>query len=248
MRHGIYVVSKVRHAEVWKGLRDRGFPIMSSWIDDGLEHEIDFSEAWPRYLSEAGQATYAIVFATEGEVLKGGLLEAGAALANGAHVFVVGDVPQLRTVRYHPRLKPATSIQHATSMIADMVGVRIGSRLQGDIAHWVERVFGSTCLFDMEERGKRVAEESIELFQALGLPREMLDKIVDHVYSRPVGVVEQEIAGVGTTIMSLSEAYGVSFDCEVAKELKRVEALPIEHFRNKRKEKVAAGISMVPSV
>lgn len=247
MKNGIYVVSKVRHAEMWRVMRERGLPIISSWIDDGLEAEIDFSEAWPRYLTEAAEASFVIVYAQPDEILKGGLLELGAALAQGAHAFIVGDIAALRTVRYHRRMRRALSVQHAVTQIQEITGVYLSCSTQTEIAHWVEGVFGTDCLYNMIERGERVGEETFELMQAIGIPRERINEIADYVYSRPVGVVEQEIAGVGTTIHAFAHAWGVSFANEVEKELARVQALPIEHFRNKRKEKVAAGISMLPS-
>lgn len=244
MRNGIYVVSKVRHAAVWKDLRERGYPVISTWIDDGLEHEIDFSEAWPRYIQEASRASFVIAYALPDEVLKGGLIEIGAALGNGAYVFVVGEINALRTVRYHPRVKTATSVAHALALIGEFGGAQIGNRRQQTTANWVGNAFGTACLYDMRERGRRVYEEAAELAQALNVPREELTRIADHVYSKPPGVVEQEIAGVGVSLLATSSAWGVSFDDVLDTEIERVHTLPIEHFRQKKAVKVAAGISM----
>lgn len=244
MKNSIYVVSKVAHAGVWKGLRDRGYPIISTWIDDGTEPGIDFIEAWPRYLGEAAQASFVIVYVLPGEELKGGLVEIGAALANNAYVFIVGSCPSaLRTVRHHPRVHQATSVGHALALMHEVTGVHIGKRTQTELADWVGRVFGQECLWDMKERSKRVGEESVELMQAVGIPKEEALKIVEYVYSRPPGVVEQELAGVGTTIQTACHAWGVGFEDVVDKELERVLSLPIEHFKNKHREKQRAGIT-----
>jgi hypothetical protein len=102
----IYVVSKTKHALMWKAAR-LTYPVIvvSSWIDDGSEDEIDFTEAWPRYLKEAASATHVVVHTEPGEELKGGLFEIGAALGAGARVFISGPVPsQMRTLVQHPNV------------------------------------------------------------------------------------------------------------------------------------------------
>lgn len=103
----VYVISKVKHAQQWQFLRDRSeglFTIISTWIDDGLEADIDFSEAWPRYLKEASSANFVIVHIDKGDVLKGGMAELGAALSHGAIAYVDGDVESLRTMSHHPNV------------------------------------------------------------------------------------------------------------------------------------------------
>jgi hypothetical protein len=102
-KHGIYVISKAKHAAMWQHYRAKGIPIISSWINDGEESTIDFSEAWPRYLAEASKAASIIVYLEPGDVLKGGLAEMGAGLASGARVIILGnEVDQFRTLQYHP--------------------------------------------------------------------------------------------------------------------------------------------------
>lgn len=243
MRHAIYVISKVRHAAMWKQYRERGYPIISSWIDDGLETEIDFSEAWPRYLSEASQAKFAILYVEPGEVLKGGLFEAGAALGNGAIAFCVGEVEAARTLRQHPNLRKAFTLQHAFAQINELTSVQLGSKMQSECAAWVTRTYGAEYLFDLLERARRHSEESVELAQAVGLSKEEFLAIVDHVYGKAVGEISQEIAGCGTTLMTLAEAHGVSFEEVTRHELDRVNSLPIEYFQKKHAAKRAAGIA-----
>lgn len=114
---GIYVVSKIRHADKWKKLRASGAPVISTWIDDGAADSINFATAWPRYLAEASRAAYLLVYVEPGEQLKGGLFELGAGLAGGATVIVVGFVPQLVSAREHPNLIEVPSLSTALSLI-----------------------------------------------------------------------------------------------------------------------------------
>jgi len=55
---------------------------------------------------------------------------------------------------------------------------------------------------DVEERMLRFSEEVIELGQAEGITREQYHALVDQVFDKPVGEVEQEIGGVLVTLGS----------------------------------------------
>ncbi len=89
---GIYIASKTQHAQRWRFLRDAvGYPIISTWIDEAGEGETsDWSDLWERCVREASTATALIVYREPDEVLKGGWIEVGAALAAGVPVFAVG--------------------------------------------------------------------------------------------------------------------------------------------------------------
>jgi hypothetical protein len=101
-----------------------GFPITSSWIDDG-EVGLDRAEAWPGYLAEAASATHLIVYLYGGDLypgdeLKGGVLEIGAALAVGAKVIFAGSgaMPEaMRTVLQHPNVFQVELIMDALAII-----------------------------------------------------------------------------------------------------------------------------------
>ena len=95
-KRGIYIVSKVRHAPKWRALRDHGLlPIISTWIDEAGEGETqDLTDLWHRCIAEATSAECLIVYAEPDDVLKGGLVEVGAALGSGVPVYVVGRQPR----------------------------------------------------------------------------------------------------------------------------------------------------------
>lgn len=113
--------------------------------------------------------------------------------------------------------------------------------LQHRISAWVAKCFGSSNLFDRHERTRRVVEEAIELCQAEGLRQAEVVRIAVRVYSRPAGEPDREAAGVGLTLLAWHQMDGSDPINVMQQELERVEALPIEHFRKKHQDKVAAG-------
>jgi hypothetical protein len=93
MRPTIYTASKTQHAEKWKALRASGVNVISTWIDEAGPGESScMIDLWKRCVTEASGADALIVYAEQGDILKGGYVEVGCALANGVPVFVVGPV------------------------------------------------------------------------------------------------------------------------------------------------------------
>jgi hypothetical protein len=101
---GIYVASRVVRAPVWKAYRERGIPIVSTWIDEAGDGETgDFGELWQRIRTEI-QRSRALVFYAAGVQdfpFKGALVEIGMALAMGKRVYAFLDDVMLdgRTMR-----------------------------------------------------------------------------------------------------------------------------------------------------
>jgi len=112
---------------------------------------------------------------------------------------------------------------------------------------WITSSFGWEVFRDKHERGRRFLEEVVELNQAMGVPHEDALRIVNHVYSRPVGKVEQEMGGVGITLLGLCGAMSLDFQKLTKRELDRVLALPADHFRKRNVLKAQAGIAMLPT-
>lgn len=89
----IYVASRASIPErsaMWRQLRDDGWQITSSWIDEAGEGETtDFSELWDRIMREIADARKVVLYAESGDFpLKGAILEAGIALGMGKPVIV----------------------------------------------------------------------------------------------------------------------------------------------------------------
>lgn len=109
---GIYIASKVRHADRWKALRQGGVPVISTWIDEAGEGETaSYADLWIRCISECRACSALIAYIEEGEVFKGGFIEIGAALSAGRPVFVVGPVPG--SFVHHPLVTRCVSLNAA---------------------------------------------------------------------------------------------------------------------------------------
>ena len=121
------------------------------------------------------------------------------------------------------------------------------NELTNKIVHWIVFSFGWEIFRDKHERGRRFLEEAVELNQAMGVSHEDALRIVNHVYSRPVGKVEQEMGGVGITLLGLCGAMSLDFEALTERELDRVLALPADHFRKRNVLKAQAGIAMMPT-
>lgn len=113
------------------------------------------------------------------------------------------------------------------------------------VSDWCADLFGEDVAKNTVERSARLVEEAVEVAQALKLPKDVAHRIVDHVYSRPVGDVPQEVAGVFLTILSLSTAAGVDLTDAFHKEWHRIND---ENVKKKilanNAIKHAAGLSM----
>ena len=89
MKTEIYVASKTLYAPMWRELREQGYNIISTWIDEARVGQTkSFADLAVRCIKEASEADITIVFALEDEILKGTLAEIGAALASGKQVLV----------------------------------------------------------------------------------------------------------------------------------------------------------------
>lgn len=116
-RSGAYMASKAAHAPRWLALRDAGFEISSSWIDDASGPDgFDPAELSVRCLRDIAASERLVLFLLPGDAPKGALLEAGAALALGVPVFQVGDSPALnRVFQAHP-------LWHRSDTLAEALG------------------------------------------------------------------------------------------------------------------------------
>lgn len=119
-RQGYYVASRTIHAPRWKELREQGAPITASWIDEAGEGQSgDYGELSQRCLDEIRRSRALIIYCEEGELLKGAIIEAGAALMAGTPVIQVGNCASLsRVFRKHPLWQEAETIPAALALAA----------------------------------------------------------------------------------------------------------------------------------
>ena len=120
----------------------------------------------------------------------------------------------------------------------------LSQTLQTGIARWIIEIFGWDSYLNKNERAKRFLEEAIELNQAMGVSQEDALRLVNHVYSKPVGDVEQELGGVGITLLALGSALSLDVSALTLREYARISALPADHFRKRQAIKAEAGVAM----
>jgi hypothetical protein len=73
---------------------------------------------------------------------------------------------------------------------------------------WALYTFGSTLVYNSQERCARFLEEALELVQALGFNKRRALALVEYVYGREPGEVDQEFGGVMNTLYLLGETGG----------------------------------------
>lgn len=112
--NSVYIASRTRHAARWRQLRANGFHIISTWIDEaGPGESACMKDLWGRCVREASMASRLIVYAEPEDLLKGALVEVGAALAHGVPVFVVGTSPSVSSWTNHYLVTICDSIEEA---------------------------------------------------------------------------------------------------------------------------------------
>jgi len=114
---------------------------------------------------------------------------------------------------------------------------------QAEIFAWVRATFGEDACTP-HERARRFLEEALELAQAAGLTKEDVDALAGYVFARPAGEAEQEIGGVGLTLLAYAESVSLSAELSKRKEWMRVLAKTPEHFRARHNEKADAGVAV----
>lgn len=112
---------------------------------------------------------------------------------------------------------------------------------QKGVSDWAIDAFGPEEALSVPHRGLRMLEEADEGAQAAGVTLEMAHKMVDYVWSRPVGNLGQELGGIGVTVLALAQAAGYDADAEEVREVERVLSKPREHFTQRNKVKNEAG-------
>jgi NTP pyrophosphatase (non-canonical NTP hydrolase) len=91
---------------------------------------------------------------------------------------------------------------------------------QKDWATWLRVAFPEDPVVRPKMRVTRFLEEAIELAQALGVEREKAHELLDFVYDKPVGAVDQELAGSFATLLLVAESQGLDLGQEGVKELR----------------------------
>lgn len=111
----IYVASKTKYARMWRELKVKGYPIISTWIDEaGPGESSDLPDLAQRCIDEAKRSTFLLLYCEKGDILKGALVEIGAALAYGVPIRCVGHCESIVSVfSKHPLWSEWSSLDAA---------------------------------------------------------------------------------------------------------------------------------------
>jgi NTP pyrophosphatase (non-canonical NTP hydrolase) len=107
---------------------------------------------------------------------------------------------------------------------------------QNRVKPWMDSCFGPTISADKVERNHRFLEEALELVQASGCTREESLQLVNYVYGRPQGDINQEVGGVMVTLAAHCLAHGVDMHEAGEIELARIWG-KIDQIRQKQASK-----------
>ena len=109
---------------------------------------------------------------------------------------------------------------------------------QKRVSAWVAKALGDDTAHNAPERSLRTVEEALELAQVCRVSREVLHRLVDYVFERPVGNAAQEISGVLVTLYSTADALDVNADEAFEAELARIQQPEVmEKIRRRQSEK-----------
>ena len=90
---------------------------------------------------------------------------------------------------------------------------------QENIKDWTISCFGKDVASNKAERNYRFIEEALELVQACGCTKEECLQLVDYVYGRDKGEVEQEMGGAFITLLALCNAHELEMETIVDKSI-----------------------------
>ena len=114
---------------------------------------------------------------------------------------------------------------------------------QDEVTAWVTGPLWHDMFDGQARAAARVVEEALELFQASGGTMLEADVISEHVWSRPVGEVSQELAGVMVSLLAAATANGYNLEAVTNTEIQRIVFIPKEVLLEKQAFKNNAGIT-----
>lgn len=107
---------------------------------------------------------------------------------------------------------------------------------------WGVRCFGMDHMNNRRIRSLRCTEEVVELGQALGVPEDVIHKLVSQVYAKAPGDVYQEIGGSMVTLTCLCRTMNINPEEALAYEVRRVLAKDPVHFKQRNQDKIDLGL------
>ena len=99
---------------------------------------------------------------------------------------------------------------------------QVTDAFQDRVQPWMMACFGPEISADKLERNDRFIEEALELVQASDYPKARALALVDYVYGRDQGEINQEVGGVMVTLAAHCLAHGVNMHEAAETELARI--------------------------
>lgn len=121
-RYKVYTASKTSRAPEWRVLKDAWpeveFTARWPWYVDRIPQDPQYARIfWVHDLEDVAKSDAVLVIGSDGEKLKGPLIEAGAAIAMGKQVIVIGTHPDYNTWQYHPQVHRASTLDEARTLL-----------------------------------------------------------------------------------------------------------------------------------
>jgi hypothetical protein len=95
-------------------------------------------------------------------------------------------------------------------------------QFQERVRPWLLACFGEEIANDKQERSHRFIEEALEFVQSCGCTASEAHQLVDYVFNRPAGEMQQEAGGVMVTMAALCLAQGLNMHRAGETELERI--------------------------
>lgn len=130
MRLKVYTASKLAQAPRWRDLHEAWPEIefTARWVTlhvgERADHACFARVFWEHDLADVVASDVVLLYAEEDEHLRGGLVEAGMAIALGKAVIVVGDHPDYGTWQFHPRVQRVPDLAYARMLLQTMAKTR----------------------------------------------------------------------------------------------------------------------------
>jgi hypothetical protein len=122
----VYTASKITTAPLWRELSKQWPHVMfhARWLKHNEIGTPDLKEYAGRFWQEDEQdvkcADAVLVYAKEGEHLRGALVEGGMAIAFKIPVIVIGEHTDYGTWQYHPCVERVKTLDEAGEMLKHM--------------------------------------------------------------------------------------------------------------------------------
>lgn len=102
----IYIASKAHHRPQWRELRNKGYDIISQWIDINDKYSqdptgLDYTKLWDACVQDVRKCDILILYVEKDEHLKGALVQLGVALGLGKEIIVTGIFGDDNGTWYH---------------------------------------------------------------------------------------------------------------------------------------------------